>query len=112
MLVLTVGGFERIKRFVLEQGDRRTYCNMYNCNPHYDFGEFHVYLHPATGQANINCDPALSDFRELVIQDYDASYSSIRWEGRQTICHQSGERVAFAVLERYISAIMRVVNDH
>lgn len=69
---LSTPQFENIKSFILEHGDRRTYCNKYNDNPHYAFDGFDVYLNPEIGQANINCDPEISDFNELVIHDPDS----------------------------------------
>ncbi len=69
---LSVQEFETIKSFILENGDRQTYCNMYNNNPHYSFEGFEAYLNPETGQGNINCDPEISDFNEIVIRDQDA----------------------------------------
>lgn len=71
--ILSVKEFEEIKTFILSNGDQLTFCNMYNDNPHYDFGDFDAYLNPETGQQNINCDPALSDFNMLVIQDFSDS---------------------------------------
>ena len=62
--------FERIKRYILALGGRRTYCNMYNANPHHRFATFDAYLTPDVGQRNINCDPELSDFDEIVVQDW------------------------------------------
>ena len=61
--------FRRIRDFVLAQGDRMTWCNMYNDNPHYAFYGFDVFLNPDLGQRNINCDPAISGFDTLVIRD-------------------------------------------
>ncbi len=61
--------FEKIKAYILSKGDRQTYCNKYNNNPHYSFPGFEAYLNPEIGQRNINCDPALSDFNEMVISD-------------------------------------------
>ena len=61
--------FEKIKAYILSKGDRQTYCNKYNSNPHYSFPGFEAYLNPEIGQQNINCDPALSDFNEMVISD-------------------------------------------
>ena len=70
---LSVKDFEALKSFILEEGDRSTYCTMYLDNPHYAFGEFDCYLNPETGQRNINCDPELSDFNMMVIQDFSVS---------------------------------------
>ena len=71
IMVLSVENYQRIKDFILKNGDRKTYCNMYNNNPHYEFGTFHAYLNPEGGQININCDPEKSDFDELIIQDWN-----------------------------------------
>ncbi len=68
--LLSPDNFERIKNFILKKGFARTYCNMYNNNPYYQFADFNVFLTPSSGQQNINCDPALSDFNELVIQNF------------------------------------------
>lgn len=73
---LTVAAFTRVKRYILARGDRRTYCNMFNLNPHVSCDGFEAYLHPDVGQRNINCDPALSDFDRLVIQDVDRHAAS------------------------------------
>ena len=41
---------------------------MYNHNPAFHTKGFHFYLNPDSGQANINCDPAKSDFHNLTIR--------------------------------------------
>jgi hypothetical protein len=69
---MTVAEFAAIRGFILRRGDRQTYCNMYNHNPHYRFDTFDVYLNPDIGQGNINCDPARSGFDELVIRDQNS----------------------------------------
>ncbi len=65
--------FENIKTFILENGDRQTYCVMYGNNPHYSFSGFEAYLNPEIGQKNIGCDPTISDFNQIVIKDVSAS---------------------------------------
>lgn len=68
--ILNYNDFERIKTFILLNGDREGgYSNMYNNNPHYSFDNFETFLNPEIGQLNINCDPELSDFNEIVIRD-------------------------------------------
>lgn len=67
--MLSYNDFEKIKTFILSNGDRETFSNMYNDNPHYSFTGFETYLNPETGQLNINCNPDLSDFNEIVIRD-------------------------------------------
>jgi hypothetical protein len=70
---MTTSQFTFIKEYILLKGDRQTYSNMYNNNPHLVFGTRHVYLNPIGGQLNINCDPTLSDFDTIVIQDWSSS---------------------------------------
>ena len=83
--LLTVRNFHNIKEFILKYGDKETYCNMYNNNPHYEFEEFHVYLHPDIGQLNINCDPEKSDFDDIVVRTSNPVYRSchIKLAGNQ-----------------------------
>ena len=59
--------FETIKKFILEKGDKKTYRNFDNNNPHYNLDDYEVYLGSDIGQRNINNDPKVSDFNELVI---------------------------------------------
>jgi hypothetical protein len=49
---MTASQFALVKE---PKGDRCTYCNMYNGNPHLDFGRYNDYLYPSVGQFNINC---------------------------------------------------------
>lgn len=66
---ITESNFDLIKKFILEKGEFRTYCNMYNNNPYYKFNDLEFYLNPSHGSKNINCDPKLSDFDEIVIRN-------------------------------------------
>ncbi|WDF58267.1 hypothetical protein PQ462_16245 [Flavobacterium sp. KACC 22758] len=65
----SVEDFEKVKRFILKKGKRKTYRNYDNNNPFYDFGKFQSYLGSDIGQQNINNDPKLSDFNELTLKD-------------------------------------------
>lgn len=67
--MMNYNDFENIKTLILSNGDRETFCNMYNDNPHYSFEGFETYLNPEIGQLNINCNPELSDFNIIVIRD-------------------------------------------
>jgi hypothetical protein len=102
--VLTVEAFERIKRYILALGGRRTYCNMYNANPHHRFDWFDAYLTPDVGQRNIDCDPELSDFDELVVQDWgtDIIYVSARAAGGALVYDPAHE----SLLRRYFEAML------
>ena len=78
-------GFLAIKTFILSKGQKRTYSNRFNNNPYYLFGDMEVFLNPEPGgphqhpQWNINCDPKLSDFTELVIRTKEFQYYHFKW---------------------------------
>ncbi|TET38025.1 MAG: hypothetical protein E3J72_04130 [Planctomycetota bacterium] len=65
--ILKVANFVRIRDFILGQGRRQTYCNMFNNNPYWGFSDFNAYLNPPD-QGNINCEIGKSEFNNLVIQ--------------------------------------------
>jgi hypothetical protein len=77
---ITVNNFQIIKNFILKKGNRFTYCSKYNKNPYYRFKALDVFLNPEPGgpynhpQWNLNCDPALSDFDEILIRDSEMNY--------------------------------------
>ncbi|MGD1842842.1 MAG: hypothetical protein ACFB0B_18375 [Thermonemataceae bacterium] len=70
--LVSLEAFEQIKTFVLRNGDRQTYRNYDNNNPHYQFEDFEVFLASDIGQSNINNDPKISDFNQLTIADWEA----------------------------------------
>jgi len=75
----------KIKQFILQQGNRETYCNMYNDNPAYQTKGYHFYLNPDSGQENINCDPKKSDFHNLTIRKSGGGknqYRTVEFLGR------------------------------
>jgi hypothetical protein len=61
-----IATFKQIKEYILVYGDRQTYCNRYNNNPHIALKDMDIYLNPDDFH-NINCNPKLSDFNEIVI---------------------------------------------
>lgn len=58
--------FEAIIDYALNHGDRKTYCNRYNNNPHLKVGDFDLFLSP-TDKQNTLCDTTISGFNEIVI---------------------------------------------
>ncbi|KPM32521.1 Hypothetical protein I595_939 [Croceitalea dokdonensis DOKDO 023] len=62
--------FEKVRKFVFKNGDRRTFRNMDNGNPHYRFSDFDLYL-GASGQLNLleTKKIARTNYNELVIHD-------------------------------------------
>jgi hypothetical protein len=78
-----------IQRFILHQGKRETYCNMYNDNPAYQTEGYRFYLNPDSGQKNIDCDPAKSGFHNLTIRQIDGGshqYRTVEFLERHFIC--------------------------
>ncbi len=65
--------FEEIKEFILKNGNRITYRNFDNNNPHYKFKSCDIFLGADIGQRNINNDPETSDFNQLIIADRDSN---------------------------------------
>lgn len=64
--MLPVEEFNTISQFILQNGDKKTYCNRYNNNPHLEMVGFDLFLTPES-TTNINCDPEISGFNEIVI---------------------------------------------
>lgn len=67
--ILNLQNLVAIKEFIIKNGSRETYSQMYNNNPAYHSSQFSFYLNPDTGQANINCELDKSDFQTLAIHD-------------------------------------------
>jgi hypothetical protein len=75
---LTVKEFKDMVGFILKNGDRQTYCNMYNNNPHYKFEGFEVFLNPihqTINWTNDNLSNEISDYNAIVIRDLQANGS-------------------------------------
>ena len=72
--ILNEKNLDRIKRTILQSGQRETFCNKYNDNPHFSTEHYDFYLNPDPGgpvnhpQWNINCDLKKGDFNTLVIR--------------------------------------------
>jgi hypothetical protein len=69
--------FEKIAAFVLTAGDRKTYCQMYNNNPHYQIEDFHVYLNPVSQRINWDSDNlsfSVGDYNVILIQDWNSPH--------------------------------------
>ncbi len=64
--------FEKIKEFILKNGDKRTYRNYDNNNPHYKFMNCDVFMAADIGQRYINNDPKVSDFNQVTITDFNS----------------------------------------
>jgi hypothetical protein len=76
--IVTRENLIKIQGFILSQGERESYCNMYSNNPAYKTMNYRFYLNPDTGQENINCDPKKSDFHNLTIRKVDRGKNQYR----------------------------------
>ena len=73
--IITRGNLIKIQQFILQQGKRETYCNMYNNNPAQKTKNYRFYLNPDSG---INCDPRKSEFHNLTIRKNDGGKNQYR----------------------------------
>lgn len=64
--------FEQVKAFILKNGDKMTYRNFDNNNPHFKFSNCEVFLGADIGQGNINNDPDISNFNQLTITNWNS----------------------------------------
>lgn len=62
---------DSIIEFILKHGDRRTYRNIDNDNPHYSFGDFDVFLGAGRYYEDLDTRPKPAYFSELTIADWD-----------------------------------------
>lgn len=85
---LRLENFQKIKNFILQNGDRKTYCNRWNNNPHYGFPDFEAFLDPGPIDPvndlrwSLSCDPSLTEFDTLVILTKDHVYFDFRYDRR------------------------------
>ncbi len=75
-IVLTMENFLKISNFVLSEGDRQTYCQAFNNNPHYRFSDFHLYLNSFSG--NFQCELGKCEFT-ITIQTINTSFTYSYW---------------------------------
>lgn len=80
--VLNKSNLDRIKKFIIQQGETCLYSNMYNNNPCFQNQDFSALLIPDPGpngnrQWNINCDTTKGDFNQLVIRNNNFKYRDI-----------------------------------
>jgi hypothetical protein len=75
--IINKNDFEKIVQFILNNGDRLTYCQMYNNNPHYSLEDFHIYLNPISQWINTGEDYlsySVSDYDNITIQDWNSPH--------------------------------------
>ena len=81
--LLSFEEFENIKKFVLNQGQTMTYCNMYNNNPYYKFGSIELFLNPIVQIPDPSSVSDPDTYNAIVLkmwdppQDYQFLYTDI-----------------------------------
>ena len=76
-ITITRDNLIEIQQFIIKQGKRATYSNMYNNNPTHETKNYYFYLNPDK-VANINCDLKKSGFHNLTIQKSKAKDNQYR----------------------------------
>ncbi|WP_353129648.1 TPM domain-containing protein [Parapedobacter pyrenivorans] len=66
--------FEKIKRFVLENGKPQTFRNIDSDNPSYNFTSLDVFLGPSRHNAFVLKDFSVAEYYEMTIRDNDGSH--------------------------------------
>ncbi|TMM58158.1 hypothetical protein FEE95_01650 [Maribacter algarum] len=80
--------FEKLRKFIFKNGDRKTYRNFDNDNPHYSFETFDVYLGTGKQPLAFNTKRIRNkDYTELVIHDQQYYNVYLISEGKQNKRH-------------------------
>jgi hypothetical protein len=77
--IVTESDFEKIAQFVLDNGNRIIYCQMYNDSPHYSLEDFHIYLDPISQSiesllSGKNSLYSVNYYNTIVIQDWNSPH--------------------------------------
>ncbi|MDR1877072.1 MAG: hypothetical protein LBQ84_05560 [Flavobacteriaceae bacterium] len=113
--------FETIVQFILTNGDRETYCQMYNNSPHYEYEEgIDIYLDPINQRINFTEEHLsynISDYNEIVIYDseevYGTRYFDIRLKNERVFIEYYGGHLVSEVSEgakKYISILEKLAD--
>ncbi|MGA1870892.1 MAG: BsuPI-related putative proteinase inhibitor [bacterium] len=104
-MVINVEKFKKIRQFIIDQGQRETYCQMYNNNPYYQFSDnFAFYLNPRSQLVDMY-DAPVDEFIEITIQEMPAplKYYYIHYdEAAQNICVRSSPQEEIEEVEKKI----------
>ena len=116
--IITRENLIRIKQFILRQGRREEYCNMYNNNPAYRTKGYGFYLNPDSGQENINCDLEKSDFNNLTIHKSGGGtnqYRSVEFLDEHyiyiTVSHPTHELTVLGMRQPVEEAMKEILDD-
>ena len=96
--LLSYEQFENIKKFVLDQGQTMTYCNMYNNNPYYQFGAIELFLNPIMQFPDSSSISNPNIYNVIVLkmwnppQDYQFLYTDITCD-KKTLLTNLKERI-------------------
>jgi hypothetical protein len=94
---VTVQKFQDIVEFILKNGDRQTFCNKYNNNPHYKLEGFDIYLNPINQSINVSKEilsNKISDYDVIVIQDHhvNVQYYHLRLNENKVLLENHNEK--------------------
>ncbi|MGL5274432.1 hypothetical protein [Myroides sp.] len=125
--IISYTEYVEIKQFILDQRKRRTYCNMYNDNPFYEFKDsIEVYLDPSWSNFSINLLDKIEewDYSKLVIRKWELSDHRLTYinvtgdnENKRMYLHMdyynTEEVVSLAkqVLKDYVRSILEEIKE-
>ena len=75
--IFNVNDFKRIVQYILDNGDRQTYNNMYNNNPHYSLKDFDIYLDPISQWINFRKEylsAEVNHYNRITIMDWNSKH--------------------------------------
>jgi glycyl-tRNA synthetase alpha subunit len=115
--ILSKNDFEEIVQFILNNGDGKIYCQMYNNNPHYALEDFHIYLDPVSQWINFRWDDlsySVSDYNKIVIEDWNSPhryYDIILANERVylTNSYEVAPKEYYELLEKYITKLKSLI---
>jgi hypothetical protein len=107
--ILSKDDFERIEQFIMDKGDRKTFSQKYNLNPHYSFEDLDVYLNPVSQWIISN---NIGDYNVMVIHDETGYYHMILENGKVYVYNPYRldlECLANEILKKYIPKLKSLI---
>ena len=111
--------FQNIAQFILSNGDRSTYCTLYNNNPHYSHKDFEIYLNPIPQKINYPGSLSINveDYHVIVIHDWKSrhKYYDIQLRGKKVYINNiyKVDRKSYEsdLLNRYIPILKSLIRN-
>lgn len=116
--VVSKTNLDRIKKYIIAQGQRCTYSNMYNNNPCFKLETVNLYLNPdlcPNGYlCNSNSDITRGDFNHLVIHTRESLYLHINFIAKVVLSDRHGNlspQEMTKLAESVISRMLEIIDN-